>query len=363
MGKKLKVGLFGYYSYGNLGDNLMAYLLSRHIRSLGHEPILFTKSPDFMKGWDVKLCASTDDLVSQADVIVFGGGGLLIPRKNMNETQADFTRDMGAVVRAAKAKDIPRIGISLGGAGKSLDQITPPERQELIRELDHVTLRNSEDLQLLDQANLDGAFFNDLVWTTADQVPVPGKRASDRRRIGFNLYLTQSRRYRILRKILGMIIRLRPDLDFVFYDIHPGAGDEFKAFAPAHMPKNCTRKSLTDIEDSCREAATLDLLVSTRLHFGVMMMSYGGTTIAYAGQEKTRLLYTRIGREELFWNSNQLFKFVQCFLVPGALEKTISIGKSRAVSDVVDDARQHYSRLGELLEKISYQRTDPPVER
>lgn len=352
MGDKLKVGLFGYYSYGNLGDNLMAYLLARHIKSLGHEPIVFTKSPEFMAGWGVELCSSVAELVDQSDVIVFGGGGLLIPRKNLSAAQADFTHDMGDVIKAAKAKNIPQVGISLGGAGKSLDQITPAERQDLVRGLSHVTLRNSEDLQLLDQAGIDGAFFNDMVWTTADQVPIPKKQASGRRRIGFNLYMTQSRRYRLLRKILGGIVRLRPDLDFIFFDIHPGSNGEFNAFAPERMPKNCTRKTLADIEEACKEAATLDLLVSTRLHFGVMMMSYGGTTIAYAGQEKTRLLYKRIGRERLFWNSTELYKFMRCFLVPGALAKTISSGQNLDVTDVARDASQHYSRLSEVLAKI-----------
>lgn len=111
MGEKLTVGLFGYYSYGNLGDNLMAFLLSRHIQNLGHEPVVFTKSPEFMNGWGVKLSSSVTDLVEQSDVIVFGSGGLLIPRKNMSGAQADFTEDMGAVLKAAKAKDIPPLGV------------------------------------------------------------------------------------------------------------------------------------------------------------------------------------------------------------------------------------------------------------
>lgn len=358
MDKNLKVGLFGYYSYGNLGDNLMAFLLSRHVKSLGYEPIVFTKSPEFMSGWDVELCSSVTELVAQSDVIIFGGGGLLIPRNNLSPAQADFTRDMGAVTEAAKAKNIPQIGISLGGAGKSLDQITPAERQNLVRGLTYVTLRNSEDIQLLEQAGIDGAFFNDMVWTTADQVPVAKKKTSGRRRIGFNLYMTQSRRYRLLRKILGMIVRLRPDLDFIFIDIHPGPNGEFNAFAPDRMPKNCSRKTLTDIEKACEEAATLDLLVSTRLHFGVMMMSYGGTTIAYAGQEKTRLLYKRIGRERLFWNSTELFQFIRCFLLPGALKRTISFGQTLSVADVVRDAGQHYVQLTKLLAGIAERKTE-----
>lgn len=355
MGKKLMVGLFGYYSYGNLGDNLMAYLLSRHIKSLGHDPVVFTKSPKFMMGWDVALCSDITDLVNQSDVIVFGGGGLLIPRRNLSAQQRDFNDDLGAAVKAATAKGIPQLGSSLGGAGKSLDQIAPVERQNLVRALKYVTLRNSEDVQLLEQAGIEGAFHNDMVWTTADKVPVARGSGNGRRRIGFNLYLTQSRRYKLLRRILQLVVRLRPDLDFVFLDIHPGPDGAFNAFAPERMPKNCTRKTLADVEDACREAASLDLLISTRLHLGVMTMSYGGTTIAYAGQEKTRLLYKRIGRESLFWKSTDLLRFLKCFLLPGALVKTIAIGQNKDVSEGVRDAHQHFAKLTEALATISPQ--------
>ncbi|MDT0684540.1 polysaccharide pyruvyl transferase family protein [Roseicyclus sp. F158] len=352
MGEKLTVALFGYYSYGNLGDNLMAYLLSRHIKTLGHQPIVFTKSPEFMAGWDVELISDITALINQSDVIVFGGGGLLIPRRNLSSQQKDFNDDLGAAVRAATAKGIPQLGISLGGAGKSLEQIAPIERHNLVRALKYVTLRNSEDVQLLEQAGIQGAFHNDMVWTTADKVPVSRGSGNGRRRIGFNLYLTQSRRYKLLRKILQIIVRLRPDLDFVFLEIHPGPNGAFKAFAPKRLPKNCTRKTLADVEDACREAASLDLLVSTRLHLGVMTMSYGGTTIAYAGQEKTRLLYKRIGRESLFWESPNLLRFLRCFLLPGALAKTIAIGRSNDVSEGMRDAHQHYVKLTEALATI-----------
>jgi polysaccharide pyruvyl transferase WcaK-like protein len=354
MGKKLKVALFGYYSYGNLGDNLMAYLLSRHVKSLGHAPVVFTKSPQFMTGWDVELCSDVISLVNQSDVIIFGGGGVLIPRKSLSAQQKDFNEDLGAAVKVAIAKDIPRIGISLGGAGKPLDQIVPAERQELVRSLEYVSLRNSEDLQLLGQAGIDGAFHNDIVWTTADQVPVSLARSTGRRRIGLNLYLTQSRRYKLLRNILQFVVRLRPDLDFVFLDIHPGPDGSFNAFAPERMPKNCIRKTLLDIEEACREAASLDLLITTRLHLGVMAMSYGGTTIAYAAQEKTRMLYKRIGREKLFWSGSDLWRFLECFLLPGKLAKTIATGRKRDLGEVVRDAHSHYAKLSEALAAISH---------
>jgi len=350
--EKLKVGLFGYYSYGNLGDNLMAYLLSKHIKKIGHVPIVFTKSPDFMKGWGAELCSDIEALVQRSDVIVFGGGGLLIPRRKRNEQQTDFNQDLGTVLKTAERKGVPRIGISLGGAGKPLDQIIPEERQELVRGLSYVTLRNREDVQLLEQAGIEGEFLDDLVWTTAEQVPIAKKRSNGRRRIGFNLYLTQSRRFRLLRKILGIIVRLRRDVDFVFLDIHPSPEVAFRAFAPARLPKNCTRKTLSEVEDACREAASLDLLVSTRLHLGVMTMTYGGTTVAYAGQEKTRLLYRRIGRESLFWKSVNLLNFVRCLLLPGALAKTIS-SATPIDRKVIENAQKNYARLSDILAKIA----------
>jgi len=349
MKNKLTVGIFGYYSYRNLGDNLMAYLLSKQIRNTGHVPLVFSKFADNMQDWGVELVSDVKEFVEQADLVIFGGGGLLIPRKSLSGEGADFNEDLHDVLEMVEANGTPLYGISLGGGGKPLSQIVPEERRRLIRSLNYLTLRNREDMQLLEQAGIKGEFLDDLVWTTAKSFPLTPPASNGRRRIGINLYLGRSRRFKVLRKIIEMAVRLRSDMDFVFFDIHPGRNDEFKAYSPDRLPRNCERRQLVDMEDACRQAASLDLLLTTRLHLGVMAMSYGVTTIAYAGQEKTRLLYNRIGRGELFWRSGKIFNFIKLFFFPGQLDKTLE--RQTAIDDaIIDNASSHYDRLAEILD-------------
>lgn len=348
MNKPLRVGVFGYYSYRNLGDNLMAYLLSEHVKRAGHVPVVFSKLSVDMQGWGVEVCSDARELVEKSDLLLFGGGGLLIPRRKLSSQGADFNDDLRAVLAASANKGIPAYGLSIGGGGKPLDEIVPEERRNLIRSLHYVTLRNREDLQLLEQAGVRGEFLDDLVWTTASCFPVAAPAGKNRRRIGINLYLGRSRRFNLLRKVIELFVRIRPDIDFVFLDIHPGSNGEFRAYAPGRPRKNCAQKRLVDVEDACREAASLDLLFTTRLHLGVMAMCYGVTTVAYAGQEKTRLLYNRIGRGDLFWKSSEIFNFIKLFFLPGRLEKLFA--RREAVgSEIVENAMRHYARLDDVL--------------
>lgn len=327
----------------------MAYLLSSHIRSMGHTPIVFSKLPATMTDWGVQVESDVDDFVEAADVVVFGGGGLLIPRPHLGGDRGDFNADLGGVLRKAGTKNTPLYGISIGGAGEPLYKIVPEERQLLIRSLRYVTLRNSEDLQLLEQAGVEGEFQDDLVWTTAAVYPLERPPQRGRRRVGINFYLGRSRRFLVLQKIIELIVRARSDIDFVFLDNHPGRDGEFKAYSPARLPANCSRKTLVDIEDACREVASLDVLFTTRLHVGVMAMCYGVLTVAYAGQKKTRLLYNRISRGEFFWPSNEVVKFLKVFLIPGGLDRLIGAAQEPIDTTVFDSAAQHYTRLEILL--------------
>lgn len=362
-GGRLIVGLFGYYSYRNHGDHLMAYLLAEHIKSLGHKPVIFSKWAADMAGWHVDVVSEPEAFARTVDVIVFGGGGVLIPRRHLNEDGADFNADLGQVLDAAAGDETPLFGISIGGAGARLDQIVPLERQQLLRRLHYVTLRNREDLPLLAEAGVAGEFLDDLVWTAATVFPLKGVERGGRKRVGINFYLGRSRRYRLVRTIIGLVTRLRPDIDFVFLDNQPGRNGEFQAFKPARRTANTTCETLVELDAACRELASLDVLFTTRLHVGLVAMCYGVPSVVYAGKMKTRLLYNRIGRGHLFWSSKDVMKFLRVFLLPGGLDRLIQSGRQPIEPIVFHSAAKHYERLTQLLTKVTDQSSNGIVRR
>jgi polysaccharide pyruvyl transferase WcaK-like protein len=158
---------------------------------------------------------------------------------------------------------------------------------------------------------------------------------------------------KIAKALFRLVTRVRKDVDFIFYEIHPEDEGRFDAFSSNLEMSHCTRQILTDIEDACREVSSLDVLITTRLHFGVMAMSYGIPSIAFAGAEKTRLLYNRIGRGEFYWPREDLHKILLLFLTPGALRKLARSQEEPVSPAVVDNAMLHYDRLIECLRQQS----------
>jgi polysaccharide pyruvyl transferase WcaK-like protein len=349
----LRVGIFGFYSYQNLGDNIMAYLFSTYIKDEGHEPIIYAKQRSDKMHWGFQICSNINEFVDSVDVVIFGGGGLLIPRPQPSEIGQDFNEDLGLILEYTKDKSIPLFAFSIGGAGGGINDIVPVARQELIRRLHYVTLRNREDLHLLEQANTEGEFLDDVVWTTSRRISGSRRdKGRSRLRVGLNFYLGSSRRSRLAKRILRIVTRIRKDIDFIFYDISPENDDDFGAFCANLSHDNCSSKVLTDVEDACSEASSLDLLITTRLHFGVIAMSYGVPSIAFSGAEKTRLLYNRINRRSFFWGSGDVHKLLFLFLFPGAVQKVVRDGSEAISSLIVENAMQHYTRLSRSLKTV-----------
>ena len=162
------------------------------------------------------------------------------------------------------------------------------------------------------------------------------------------LYRGRSSKFKTLRRILEFVVKMRQDIDFVFYEVNPNMDGDFGTIAAADTHPNCTCKTLVDVAEACREVAALDLMMTTRLHIGVMAMSYGVPSVAFAGEDKTRLLYRNIGRGDLFWNLGEVYKFAYTFLFPGALSRLID--RSPLDRIIFESAQTHFQRMSEVLQ-------------
>lgn len=353
MSQPTRIGIFGFYSYRNLGDNLMACLVAEQVRAAGCEPVIFCKLDDPRIAWGFESCGSVGEFVAGVDAVICGGGGLLISRPRPSDISKDFHIDLQALLDATEAKGIPLFGTSLGGGGVALDAIVPPVRQDLVRKLHYVTLRNREDLQLLDQAGIKGEFLDDIVWSVSRKIPVaPTSREGRRPKVGINLYIRHSRKMQPVRMLLQLITKVRRDIDFVFYEIHPELDGTFEAFTANLNQSNCSAQELLDIREACQELSSTDLLITTRLHCGVMAMSYGVPSIAFAGAEKTRLLYRRADRSQFFWPAKKFARFAALFLIPGGFSKLVAERRAIVPDEIMKGALSHYDRVSDYCTQV-----------
>jgi polysaccharide pyruvyl transferase WcaK-like protein len=302
------VGIFGYYDERNFGDDLMAILFAQHISSLGYHCLVFGH-PDLKKegyGFD-----TTQDLIyfhSNIDILILGGGGYLVP----NPTPNIFFDRVGQLVEACKRKSIPMCGFSLGGIGGEMDQLNC-NVQELIKSASFLSIRTHVDADQLLRYNANTHFNHDVVWLTPKVDPfslIIPEKGGRRLRIGVCF---RRRRYRwpLMAIALHILVYLRNDVDFIFIDL---AADKttFKGLRVNGNRPNLESYWCEDPVSTAKKIVSLDMLVSSTLHLGMVATAFGIKNCDLFADKKARLGFRMAGLVKYRSNLlNDVFLYAQ----------------------------------------------------
>ncbi|MCP3432390.1 hypothetical protein [Stutzerimonas stutzeri] len=120
----MRVLVWGFYNQGNLGDDLMALIFAELIEELGHTAIIFSENSRFAElGYET---ASEFEGI-KADAIVLGGGAFF---KAANSSKSSIETSIGALADYIEDTAIPVFGMSLGSDGaNSIDEISSNRRR------------------------------------------------------------------------------------------------------------------------------------------------------------------------------------------------------------------------------------------
>ncbi len=341
----LTVGVFGHYSAMNFGDDLMALIICKHLESLNISYVLFSK----MDSWQQYAINNTefkiDAFIDQVDIVVYGGGGILQHRK-----AGETTFNLGKLLDICKQKSIPVYAISVGGNGVTIDKITPIECQRLVLEAELITFRNLQDLAQLKPNSNSGKFFHDIVWTTP--CFFPNQRQSNiRKKIGINIYSHGGKKGKIFKEIMKFIVKLRQECEFIFIEVRKSTDDSFRAFDLSSYSDNCSKISYSDLEKDIEFISSLDLLITSRLHIGVVAMSFGVPTISLWGSRKAQILFQDIGLGHLVWQNDGLYKLIWFFSSPERLNSLTSILDNFTPKPIIENSMNHLIELTKIVTK------------
>jgi len=354
-----RIGLFGLYSVGNFGDDLMAVIFGRSLQELRFEFTVYgLPAEQEQHGYSITL--SLQEFVDTSDMIVYGGGGILQPK----EKDALFGQQLETLLHLCRQQSKPIFCFSIGGQGLPLASIAPPARRHLVEQAEYVTLRLRADLPLLDEAGTRGTHYEDVVWTTPSHFP-PASDAMghDRRpRIGINLYPHSAREKRLLPGLCHLLVRARRNCEFVFLESMFGESESYggyRAFSPSRLRSNCTHYRFLSVDDGIKCVQNLDLLITNRLHLGMVAMSYGIPSIALSPLPKTRLCYQELGLGDLCWDIGQFWKIYQ-LRSSDAQGKLLCSFERFDLKAVRRSAARHLNKLEEIVRQCSRNRTSTP---
>jgi polysaccharide pyruvyl transferase WcaK-like protein len=298
IGRAAEVALAGYYGRGNFGDDLMAVLFGFMLRRVGADFTIYRLDRNHAGRFGFDTADSARSLLESAQLLLWGGGGLLVSWSPILHDLLfpGISSEYAAIVETAQRLHRRFCALSVGGSGDSPPFLTPSYKQAFLSHAEYVSVRNPQDLALLQRNGVRGDCYPDVVWQTADHFPAtPRKRGTAR--IGIDLYFSNLGRRHALHilPMLWRITRIRRDCEFICMDSTNANSRPYRGLGMLIRGRNVRRYQFCDLNADLEFLSSLDLLVSSRLHTLMVCLGYGVPALSVFGERKTTLMMHNLG--------------------------------------------------------------------
>lgn len=345
--------LFGYFRYGNFGDDLMAAIVGQHaaasvpVRVFG--PSVKTPDGGMLPGAD-----SVDDVVRDAGIVIYGGGGAFL-RQAAGRSPSAYEDELSELCRAVDRMGIPLHLVSVGGEGSSPDALTDARRQ-LLSTATSGTFRNVEDQALMDAIEGPANAHDDVVWLTPQFFDKNGHNSSTSTRevgssdtlvIAVDGHLYRSRIMRLyVRALKAWLAISGAKVDIRVFWQH-------KTPVPSSFPADTI--IYRDLGDFVGSIAGSHLVITSRLHMGLVAMSYGRTVVGFRPSPKQVLLFTRFGMaHQLFRSKMDALRLAWIIAGRRRVRKFVNKNRYAHSGERASSAAAHLSELDDALREPVY---------
>ena len=282
----LEVGVWGSYHYGNFGDDLMAELFAGQLREWGYQPVVFSRNPGVVAPSTARVMPSIN--AWQGRDVVMGGGAML-----SSDTLAEYflrpatravRREFDELVQWCRANDGKVIPISVGGDGTGEAQIRGSRRQLFAGPwATNGTVRLRADQVLMSRAfDKRYAYYPDVLFATARLMKIPRRMPSAPARcfrVGINLH-----RKRAVVVVDALRARFGSALDLVPITTHSSVFEHPYEWGSGEGHALAYETMVPFVQG----LGGLDLLVSDKLHVGLVAATLGTPFLSYQGKAKTQ---------------------------------------------------------------------------
>lgn len=294
------VALAGFYGHGNFGDDVMAALFGRHLRSRQIPFRVSRLCAPYAEEFGLPVAHSTDQLLAGADTLIWGGGGLLVPWEAAAYERRfpGVAAECAQLVNTARERRLRIAVLSVGGGHVQTAPLVPQYKADLLDAAELITVRNRADLARVRSLGRNAEWFPDIVWQASSLAPAPGPRSPCRRpRIGIDLYAANLRHHhaRPFLLLLQFAVLRHRSVEFVIFNSRNASIPDNHRLGSILRGPNVRRHRFHRAATDLAELASLDLLLTSRLHTAVVAMQYGVPCLSLFAEEKSRLLFSELG--------------------------------------------------------------------
>lgn len=276
----MNVFIWGCYSQGNFGDDLMAVLFAKLFEAQGCNVKCYKLSPTVSSNHQIDTISNVDEGVAWSDIVILGGGAFL---KREKDTHININNDVKNLRIALDQHNRDIYCLSIGSDNiKTTDELYA-ERQKILANPNFKggTVRLKRDLAVLPSLNL--VHVEDIVLI----LPVLFKHLA--------IY-SHSSNYKLDKKHLLNISKK----NFIKLIFSPSHWKKIitSTYFRSHDPKFGIKSEIAvpmlsyfNNEDpivSAFELATSKSIISSKLHVGIAACSFGVGFKSVFGNDKTK---------------------------------------------------------------------------
>lgn len=300
------VGVWGSYHYGNFGDDLMAEVFSRELTRRGFDVVVFSENDSMFE------CDSNRRIVRDLDfgllssgALVVGGGAMLsresLVRYLFRAASRNVEKEFRALNTELDRNRVRCIPLSIGGEINESGGIFGSRKYFFSKNSYRKgTVRLRTDIGLVKNSfNRNYSYVPDVLFTTADFYSA-GKKNSDGLKVGVNLHKNKAQEVvRLLEEIVGhdSIFSIETHSSFYGGD-YEWSGSEFR------------QVKYEVLDEFIKEISSFDVIVSDKLHLGLVASCFGVPFIPYKAKGKTLSVHQECGAESVVSKDVMTFRNV-----------------------------------------------------
>lgn len=350
----MKIAIWGSYNYGNYGDDIMAVQFAKYLKSLNVEPVVYRLDKQLAKRYQLQTTDSLDELLSDAKFCIIGGGGFLV-----ENFSAPFEEDFHRLHQVSIEKNCPVYPISIGGEGLGKNASLSYWRREFFQGdmCQSCTVRLESDKSLINYFGKEVFYYPDVLLSVAEfwQIKSQSKQNNIHNNIinvGINIPNTLQCKWLAFQ--LGIIASIRRDIVFHFIKTYLPSSSINSELRPKQLSSNIKYHVYTDPQSTLEFLASLDLVVSYKLHLGLTALALGVPFYSLGGSGKAKAFLNSIGADFAVWNpGDKRFKIASFLSSPQNILQAKKKFNFTIINKLSLNSWGHLDFLNKLVKNIS----------
>lgn len=334
----------------------MAVSIANYLKRKGHMPVVYRLDKQLAGKYDIETENSISKLVSQTEFLLIGGGGMLVSNSRIKQILSPvarkFERDFAMLTKALAEFKKNIYPISIGGVGQENVRL-PRVREEFFTSnfVREGTMRLKGDLWLTKKMGKDFNYFPDILFDIKSHFDVSSFRKPNDGEvwIGLNLISKDLKRekwlYRLLEKAKGS-----SNIKLFFIQTHLDNYVADYEYVPQLKLSNIKTFRYADIADMLSLLASLDIVISSKLHIGLTSLALGTPFLSFKGKGKTKAQLKELGAEQAIFDSgsqlDELFDESFDAGISFSLEQIYDIVKLKSAAE---ESKKHYHYIDQVM--------------